>query len=156
MRLNVHIPEGDIRESWTIEAHSTDSKRYHMKRYVNFIFAAFLLLAFWQGCYYEEILPDLPPPGEELSFSDEIIPIFNSSCNTSGCHATGDIAPDLSAANAYQSLLAGDYIDTDNPEQSELYQWLSGNRRLSMPLSGPDATINATVLLWIEQGAQNN
>ncbi len=102
--------------------------------------------------------PPLPPIDTtvKVSFSMEVVPIFNESCNSGTCHSAGGIAPDLTAANAYDALWDGNYIDTIAPEQSELLQWMLGNRRLPMPLSGPNATYNETVLNWIAQGAQNN
>lgn len=57
---------------------------------------------------------------------------------------------------AYESLWSGNYIDTLVPDQSELYQWMSGLKGLPMPVEGANATNNAVVLQWIEQGALNN
>lgn len=119
---------------------------------------ALLMTLFLSQCYYDQIVYEEPelPDDIEVSFLNEIIPIFNASCNTSGCHNTGGIAPDLSPSKAYNALISGNYIDLDAPENSELYQWMAGNRGLSMPISGPNAIYNATVLQWIKQGAKNN
>ena len=118
---------------------------------------ALSMTLFLSQCYYDQIVYEEPePPAGDISFLNEIIPIFNASCNISGCHNTGGIAPDLSPAKAYNALFSGSYIDRDVPENSELYQWMAGNRGLSMPISGPNATYNATVLQWIKQGAKNN
>jgi hypothetical protein len=109
------------------------------------------------SCYYDSTLPiaDEEITGE-VSFSTDIIAIFNKDCNTSGCHNTGGIKPDLSPTQAYLSLTNGNYVNSDNPEESSLYQWMKGNRASPMPLSGPDASHNAKVLAWIKQGVQNN
>lgn len=124
--------------------------------YVQIVLALFIIL-FLSQCYYDQIVYEEPePPEGELSFLNEIIPIFDASCNISGCHNTGGIAPDLSLSKAYNALISGNYINTDVPEDSELYQWMAGNRDLSMPISGPNATYNVTVLQWIKQGAKNN
>jgi hypothetical protein len=123
----------------------------------NFLPALVLLLfglSFAQ-CYYLEVVDD-PEPVENVSFSTDIIPIFNGGCNIVGCHNTGGTAPDLSEANAYNSLKNGGYLDLAVPPDSELYQWMAGNRSIPMPLSGPDANNNAKVLKWIEDGAPNN
>ena len=124
--------------------------------YVHF-FTAILLIFILGQCTYnvEYNEPDVIIT-EDVSFQDDIIPIFNESCNFSGCHNEGGKAPDLSPANAYDALLSGNYIDTIAPDNSELYQWMIGNRSLDMPLTGPDATYNALVLKWITEGAQNN
>jgi hypothetical protein len=74
----------------------------------------------------------------------------------SGCHSSGGIVPDLSPGKAYISLTTSDYLDLENPENSELYGLTSGQLSPSMPPKGADPTIAATILAWIQQGAQNN
>ncbi len=92
----------------------------------------------------------------EVSFSADIVPIFDKNCSLSGCHVAGGPKPDLTKSQAYAALSSGNYIDLSLPENSELYAWLTGERALVMPLSGSDPEINAFVLAWITQGAQNN
>ena len=110
------------------------------------------------GCYKDKTV--IFETGDEVTrtvtFSNDIIPILNSSCNTSGCHSAGGKAPDLSAANAYNSLTGGGYINTDNPSASELYLWMTGKRGTPMPVSGINKDYNALLFAWIKQGAQNN
>jgi len=110
------------------------------------------------GCYKNKTV--LSDTGEEITrtvtFSNDIISIFNSSCNVSGCHNAGGKAPDLSATNAYNSLMGGGYINIDNVPASELYLWMTGKRGTPMPVSGVNKDYNALVLAWIKQGAQNN
>lgn len=107
------------------------------------------------GCYYDRI----PTPSKidrEVSFTADIIPIFNKSCNSAGCHNSGGIKPDLSAANALGSLSDDGYINTANPVKSILYETMTG-AQTQMPPSGklPETDISL-VLAWIEQGAVNN
>lgn len=122
---------------------------------------AFLVLLSGFGliysCSYDQILPSGPDIDGlgTLSFNDDIKPIFNLSCNTSGCH-DGSVIPDLRSDNAFEALTAGNYLDVDAPENSELYQWMLGTRSLPMPLSGPNPDYNNKVLAWITQGALNN
>lgn len=92
----------------------------------------------------------------EVSFAADIAPIFEKSCAVSGCHITGGQKPDLSASQAITTLTNGNYIDVAAPQNSELYAWLTGKRGAAMPLSGSDPEINAFILAWITQGAQNN
>lgn len=120
-------------------------------------FAAAAFLLFWApGCYYDKTVFIEEEETGDVSFSQDIIPLFNASCNVSGCHNAGGIPPVLTADKAYDALISGNYIDVDAPENSELYQWLTGKRSTPMPLSGPDPSINSKVLAWIKQGARNN
>jgi hypothetical protein len=116
-----------------------------------------MILIIMNSCYYDEVLP-VESVGDvgEMSFSNDIIPIFNASCNMSGCHNKGGQKPNLSPESAYTSLINGGYIDKTTPENSSLYKWMKGEEAQPMPLSGPNATYNAKVLAWIEQGALNN
>jgi hypothetical protein len=108
------------------------------------------------SCAYDQVVPEDPVITEPVSFQSDIIPIFNQACNMGGCH-NGTIPPDLRAANAFNALNSGGYINTSNPSGSELYLWMRGEGgRLSMPPGGTNATYNAKVLAWIEQGAKNN
>jgi len=118
------------------------------------VLAASLLLM--PGCYYDKTVLVEEEETREISFAQDIVPILDASCNIAGCHNVGGIPPVLTADKAYGSLTNGNYIDVDAPENSELYQWLTGKRSTPMPLSGPDASINAKVLAWIKQGARNN
>ena len=111
------------------------------------------------GCTYNSAVIEPPPPPIDtniVSFSEDIIPIFNEACNQSGCHSRGGIAPDLTPANAYDDLWGGGYIDTLLPDESELLQWMLGNRGLPMPTDGSEPEYNTKVFNWINQGAQNN
>lgn len=106
------------------------------------------------SCKYDEVLPPEVAPG--ISFSTDVIPIFNASCNSAGCHNASGHIPILTETAAYQSLWSGGYIDTIAPDQSELYQWMIGARGIPMPPEGTIPTDNATVLQWITEGALNN
>jgi hypothetical protein len=126
-----------------------------MKLLTNYILIVGVIFALQMGsCKYDVFTDSIVT--ETVSFRNDVIPIFNQSCNSAGCHNAGGIKPDLSPANAYDALISGGYIDNGNPENSELYLWMRGDRRLPMPLSGPNASYNSIVLAWISQGAQNN
>ena len=128
-------------------------------KYKIFLILGAMVLWMYTGCYYDEYLPEEEPPiviEDQVNFTSDIIPIFNQSCNTSGCHNQGGIAPDLSVNNAYNALQLGSYLDVTTPAESELYQWMRGNRAIDMPPAGPDQEDNAKILAWITQGALNN
>ena len=117
-----------------------------------------MLLVIMNACYYDEVLPVDKPVGDvgNVTFSADIIPIFNASCNVTGCHSAGGQKPNLTAVNAYSSLTNGGYIDKATPENSVIYKWMNGEMGTVMPPSGSNATYNAKVLKWIELGALNN
>ena len=127
------------------------------------IIPALLIIGTTTGCYYDEVILD-PSTYEEgpngsgdlVSFNGEILTIFNSGCNISGCHNQGGTAPDLSAGNAYNALINGGYIDLVSPNKSELYRWVNGEGSVTMPISGTDPVIVNKILTWIQQGAENN
>ena len=74
-----------------------------------------------------------------VSFTNDIIPIFNTSCNVSGCHNSGGQKPNLSS-----------------PENSVIYLWMSGKKSTPMPVGGINKDYNALILAWIKQGTLNN
>lgn len=112
-------------------------------------------LASFLACTYDEVFPPDLDPGQEISFSQEIVPIFDRSCNGAGCHNGSGAPPDLRPANAYDALWTGGYINIEIPEQSDLYLWMTEVKG-PMPPLGANATDNAVVLQWITQGAKNN
>jgi hypothetical protein len=117
---------------------------------ISLLLAAFVLL--FSGCEYDYVEPDNVPIVTKVSFSGDVVPIFNSSCNFSGCHSAGAVSPDLTPDNAYQSLLTNDMVNTENPGSSELYT--SMNNGSMKKYSTPDKT--KIILAWIEQGALDN
>ncbi|HEY8782152.1 MAG TPA: hypothetical protein VIM16_11080 [Mucilaginibacter sp.] len=92
-----------------------------------------------------------------VSFSKDIQPILIKSCALSGCHS-GTVAPNLSAATAYNALENGNLINTSTPKSSEVYLWLTGKKAVAMPAGSANnpSNINALMLAWITQGAKNN
>lgn len=115
--------------------------------------AAIAIMALLSGCEYEFVEPErVPVPTEEISFATDIMPIFNSSCNMSGCHAAGAFSPDLSPSNAYNSLTQNNLIDQNTPSNSLIYTSVSSGSMKSFA-TATDASI---ILAWIQQGAKNN
>jgi len=114
-------------------------------------------LWFLAGCYQNKTVPlEVAEVRRAVSFSQDIIPILNKSCNTSGCHNTGGQAPNLSASSAYNSLVIGNYVDKNAAATSILYLKMTGKRGIPMPVSGTNKEYNALVYAWIKQGASNN
>jgi hypothetical protein len=118
------------------------------------IISIIILFIFCSGCEYDKVKEIAPPAN--VSFSKDIMPIFNNSCNSASCHATGGISPDLTKDNAYNELLLQSFVDTVAPKNSILYQDMIGKGNTMPPsgiLSGYETGL---VLKWIESGAKDN
>ena len=122
--------------------------------YLGFLILLLFGVTIHSSCVYEFIEPEKVVLPEVISFSDDIIPIFNNSCNTSGCHSAGFGILDLSPGNAYEDLFRKGQIDVDNPTNSNLYAKLveSGGTHAGRSTAAEQALI----LEWINKGAQNN
>lgn len=98
-----------------------------------------------------------PAVTKTVSFSNDIQPILTKSCALSSCHG-GSVAPNLSAATAYNALGNAGLINTTTPANSGVYLWLTGKEAATMPLgaSNNPSNINGLMLAWITQGAKNN
>ena len=114
-------------------------------------------LLFISGCYDDVISPGSDPngPPQFVSFSGDLIPIFDRNCNSSGCH--DDVpahAPSLVPDKAYNDLMAGGYVNTAVPDQSTLYVVVNTGQ---MPPSGAlNSSDKQKILDWIRNGAPNN
>lgn len=119
-----------------------------------FTFALWLLLAGigFSGCDYEFIEFDETPITTEVSFKNDVVPVFNVSCGFSGCHAAGAVPPELTPERAYQSLFSNNMVVANEPANSLLYTSMaSGSMK---KYSTPEQT--RLIRAWIEQGALNN
>ena len=90
---------------------------------------------------------------DNVSFEADIIPIFEASCNTAGCHS-GAIPPDLQSEVAYKNLINGGYVtDITAAENNILYQKIDIGG--SMEVYATDLE-RAYIKKWIEEGALEN
>jgi len=62
-----------------------------------------------------------------VSFAKDIQPLLAKNCALSGCHS-GAVAPNLSAATAFNALQNGNFINTSTPKSSDVYLWLTGKK----------------------------
>lgn len=116
-------------------------------------FIPILFLTFFISCEYETIVPiEIELPDEEISFTDEIQPIFSAKCIS--CHTL--TKPVLTEGKAYTSLISGNYVNTEDPEKSKLYEKLSAGPGHPQGSNYPSLEELAKILKWIEEGAQNN
>ena len=89
---------------------------------------------------------------DDVSFDNDIIPIFEAKCNNAGCHS-GSIPPDLTREVAYISLIGGGYVVPGEPaESSSLYQSIDGG---IMQTYASDLE-RAFIKKWIDEGALDN
>lgn len=105
------------------------------------------------SCYYDTAIEEeevIIPPGEEVSFSADIQPIFNK-CTS--CHG-GNTDPDLRAGNSYNALVP-QYVTAGNAETSKLYNYLPGHGHHDIGLTLSSTEI-ALIKAWIDRGAENN
>jgi len=110
-----------------------------------------LLILNLSGCYYDNF-PELPPP-RNVSFQNDIQPIFNQSCIS--CH-DGSLFPDLRAENSYNELINEDLVVPGDENASELFKRLNGDGSL-MPPGSPLSQSNIKLVgQWINEGAKNN
>ncbi|MCC6685148.1 MAG: hypothetical protein IT247_08760 [Bacteroidia bacterium] len=115
-----------------------------------------LLLGIISACKKDFFEP--PPPLDlttPVSFSTDIMPIFEASCYGSGCHDKG-IAPDLTPDNAYDQLNMLGYVDTTNAEGSTLYMRMISATNPMPPSGKLSGEKTNKILAWIKQGAKNN
>lgn len=125
------------------------------------------------GCEDEGTGPfvdDLPI--EDVSFANEIQPLFTRSCARAGCHLGGNpqAGLTLSAGVAYAEIVdvdadtyPGKRIAPGDPDASVLYRKILSSSSASgfgtrMPQGGPyfSAVEEATLRIWIEEGALDN
>ena len=127
-----------------------------MKKFTTYflLFTVGLLL---NACTYDFIAEEeLPPvdPNVDVLFSTQIVPIFNSKCVD--CHKPGGTAPDLTAANAYNSIMSMNLVNTANPPSSIIYTYPDPANASTHSWKKYSAAEAQLVLTWIQQGAKNN
>ena len=137
-----------------------------MKRIRRAVWLSCTALFFLTGCNYDKIDNSLVvAPGDPVLFSQDVLPIFLSSCSGSGCH----IGSQTSGVNltTYSSIINsvglqynGRIVIPGNAANSPiinkvLSQPTNGSRMPlgRTPLSGNQITIIRT---WIDEGAENN
>ena len=127
-----------------------DIKNKILKRVLLCALCFSLFLTSCEWVTIEPIVPELPDPEEEISFSVDIQPIFTSKCVE--CHPPLK-SLDLTDGNAYNSINNEIYINSTTPSESLIYTKADPNGNHATKYSITEA---ALLLRWIEEGAQNN
>jgi hypothetical protein len=111
------------------------------------------------SCTHEKQEPICTLP-TTVSFQQNILPIFNQYCNTSGCHSGSTPSANLnlepSVAYAQLTRKGKGYLDTLTPQYSVLFASMNA---ITNPMPKSGRLDNCTVELvykWIEQKAKNN
>lgn len=128
------------------------TKMKRKSRFFTFTLGLILIGISFSGCEYEFIEFDDTPITTEVSFKNDIVPIFNASCGFSGCHAAGAIPPELTSERAYQSLFSNNMVTANEPANSLLYTSIASGSMKKYSTAEQTKLIRA----WIEQGALNN
>jgi hypothetical protein len=125
-----------------------------MKKLISSILSLLVLAMVLNACYYDEVVVFQGLP-TNVSFKNDVMPILSQNCSNTGCHdAVPAHAPSLVQDKAYNALINGGFINTNEPDKSNLYTtMLTGG----MPPSGPLGTNDLKIILgWITDGAKNN
>lgn len=116
------------------------------------IFLILILFSLTIGsCKYDFILPEEIPQVNDVSFSEQVAPIFANKCTA--CHKSGSTSPDLTAGNAFNEIQG--LINTATPAESKIYLYPAPttNTHRQRKYSAGEAAI---ILQWITEGAKNN
>ena len=128
-----------------------------LKITIGMIIIGCIILTGVSGCYNDVISPGSDPngPPQFVSFSGDLIPLFNTHCNSTGCHdAVPAHKPSLVPEKAYSAITTGGYINLAVPNSSTIYVVVKTG---SMPPSGALPANNAQLILdWVRNGAPNN
>lgn len=99
-----------------------------------------------------------PVPNDSVSFQTEVLPIFQSNCAMSGCHAQNNPQKNV-RLNTYTNVMNSGVIEPGNPDRSELVELIEENdedKRMPPP---PSARLTqaqiALIRKWIAEGARN-
>lgn len=108
------------------------------------------------GCYKDVIKPELAVdpdgPPQQVSFSQELAPMFEANCAIAGCHVSGAHKPYLKANESYNQITGGGFVNTNFPKLSILYTAVYGEMAQYLPSSAK----KQKVYDWIRNGAPNN
>ncbi len=110
--------------------------------------------------------PDPEDPIEQISYADQIQPIFNTSCGGSGCHTSGGSASGVNLASYSQAIASTGNLygtraiqagDADgSPLVDKLEPSPTHGSRMPLGRSPLSNTQIQTIRTWIDEGAQDN
>ena len=111
--------------------------------------STFLMVA----CVSDQIAPKEVELPDEVFFSTDVQPIFDASCNVTGCH-DGTVSPNLLPAdNLVTILLLTGMVDTVTTDNSTLLSKIEDGGSMESYATDQDRAI---IRQWIEQNAPDN
>ena len=108
-------------------------------------------LTLLQSCYYDVVIEAEENTTHTPSFRDNVLPILKSTCAT--CHDGTATLPDLRDANAYKSIVQGNYVSVSDPENSSLIHKIRSGHPYTNALTESEIQ---RIVGWIKEGAPNN
>jgi hypothetical protein len=108
-------------------------------------------LTLFQSCYYDVVIEAEETTTQTPGFSGNVMPILKSTCAT--CHDGTATLPDLRDANAYKSIIQGNYVSVSDPENSALIQKIRSGHPYANALTESEIQ---RIVGWIKEGAPNN
>ncbi|MTI86626.1 MAG: hypothetical protein FH748_01515 [Balneolaceae bacterium] len=135
----------------------------HINKYILLITSVLFLCSCINNT--EDLTPDDDIDPEDISYADDIQPIFNQSCGGSGCHVGSaqnnvDLSSYSSTINSVGASYGINIVAPGDPDGSPLVDKIESNpdKGSRMPLTGGFLSANqiATIRAWIEAGAEDN
>jgi len=135
-----------------------NNKSKKMKRLIINIGLMLAVVIGLTGCYKDVIKPQLAVdpdgPPQQVSFAQDLAPIFESSCALAGCHVSGSHKPYMKATISYNEITGGGFVNTTFPKLSMLYKEVYGEMAQYLPAGS--SAFKQKVYDWIRNGAPNN
>ncbi|MDP2337680.1 MAG: c-type cytochrome domain-containing protein [Bacteroidota bacterium] len=100
------------------------------------------------SCSHSGVPADQMP---QICFTDQVLPIFQNSCGTSGCH-NGNGGESNYVFTNYASIMQA--ITPGNASKSKAYQAMISTFQLMPPNNALSTNKRTLIRLWIEQGAK--
>lgn len=123
-----------------------------MKKLYVFLVLATVPAAVFFGCKHEPVLPE-----QEVSFSQDILPIMQMGCQHAGCH--GDTLNTQPSLTTYEEVMEFGDVKPGKPLDSELYEVITDTDpedRMPKDMAPLNDRNIKLIYIWIAQGAKDN
>lgn len=131
------------------------------------LFIPLILSIIFTNCInnVEDISSPININPDDVSYTDDIQPIFNNSCGGSGCHISNtqngvNLSSYTSVMNSFGDLYEKPIITPNNAEDSPLVDKIESSPQFGsrMPLNGNSLTPQeiTEIKTWINAGAEDN